>query len=117
MPPLVKGNTRGVTWGTSASATGACIGQGILVSVTRAKKAQVFEHKNEDNETIAAIHYDHTEELALEVDCGTGTTQPEVGDSITVLGRTGYVQSADLKGSRGAVKTLSITAKFWVNIA
>lgn len=117
MSPTVKGNTRAVTWGTLGGASGAFIGQGILTSISLARKADVFEHKDENNETIAAILHNLKDDLKIDIDTGTGSVLPAQGDTITVYGVTGYVVGCEKKGSRGAVQGITVTANKWAGIA
>lgn len=110
---LIKGNTRGATWGTSGAGSGSFVGSGIITRVRVRKDGQVFEHKDENNETIAAILHDEMNELQLDIDTGTGSILPARGDQISAFGLTGYVLSAEKTGARGSVQGISVTAKKW----
>lgn len=117
MSTTIKGNTRAATWGTSGAASGAFIGSGVITRVRDRKGGQTFEHKDENNETVAAILHDETRELSIDIDTGTGSTLPARGDQITAFGVTGYVLDCEKTGARGAVQGITVNAKKWVNIS
>lgn len=117
MAHTIVSNTRGVTWGTSGSASGGGIGSGIITRARVRKDGKTFELPDENAETITVILHDEKTELQVDVDCGSGTTLPSRGDSITVYGVVGKVLSAEFVGAVGAVKKMSVTGTKWANIA
>ena len=117
MAHTIVSNTRGVTWGTSGSASGGGIGSGIITRARVRKDGKTFELPDENAETITVVLHDEKSELQVDVDAGTGTTLPNRGDTLTVYGVAGKVLSAEKVGAIGAVQKLSITATKWANIS
>ena len=111
MSAITKGQ-QGI-WGIDPSiVTGV---SGFLKSAASKKDGEKdFIHDSLTGGTIGVIYYDNKAEMTLNtLFKETGTAVPARGDSITIDGQEGCVESTEVKWVERGWKELSITAVFY----
>lgn len=115
MAVKIKGNTRGITWGSStAGVTSGALGtKGIIVSAKRRVDGKISEIGDEDDETVIVVLYDDHSVLDLEVITGSDSALPARGDAVTICGVVGVVLNCEVGFTKGKEKTMRVSAKKW----
>ena len=68
-------------------------------------------------ETAAAVFFDNTDTLDLQIYCSAGATKPARGEPITAGGITGYVLNSAITWQSGDFQRMTIRANKWANIS
>jgi hypothetical protein len=94
-----------VVWGTAGVSNQ---GFGKLMSVSRAHGAEREKIPDEEGNTVGAVWFDEDDVLTLEVLCSSAATNPDIADTITADGVSGYVDNWEKKWDHKGTKKLSI---------
>lgn len=113
----IKGNTIGATWGTTGSASGAALGNGVIIRASKNVDGKITELANNEDEAIAAVLHDERAELECEIATGSGTAEPTRGAPFTVGGTTGFVTGWTVNWARGEFKKITVRARKYALIS
>jgi len=103
-----------VVWGTAGVSNQ---GFGKLLSASRKRSAAGKEKiPDEEGNTTGVVYFDEEDALALEVMASSAATHPEIGDTITADGVSGYVEDFEKKWDHKGTKKLSISATRFVSV-
>ena len=103
-----KGST--VVWGTGG-VSAAASGYGVCLSANRALSTEKEEIPDENGNAQGVVYYNEKEELTIEALCKTNVTMPAIGDTISVDGVSGYVESAEKKWEHKGTMKISVKAQ------
>jgi hypothetical protein len=113
MNALVRG--RQAIWGIKVS-SGDTFAAGIIKSQKRALNADTDEVFDDDGFTIAQAFFNNNDECDIEIICESGTTEPEPGDDIQIVGIDGIVQNSSVNWDQKGWKSLQVKAKKFANL-
>ena len=103
-----------VIWGTSE--LGTPVSGGICVDGGIAANGPNDDTEDENGALIGITFYDERWSGTIKVVCKAGCANPKPADSITVDGKTLYVENCEKRWGNKAKKQLSISLKGGANI-
>jgi len=104
-----------IVWGTTEAVSAGTQGLGKLISCRVRRSSQKVTEPDEDGSTCAVVYFDETDTIVMEINCKSGMTDPEIGDTIAGGGRTGYVEDFEKRWEAKGVKRISVTASRFVS--
>lgn len=117
MPPPIKGNSIGATWGTTGTVgAGTALGNGIIRRASKNLDGKVTELADNDDEAVAAVLHDDRYELEADIVMGSTSAEPTRGNAITIGGVTGTVLGATTNWETGGWKSMKVRARKWAKI-
>lgn len=108
--PKIAGDDT-IVWGCPES--GITPSLGYLQSVTGTKTSEEEVVIDELGNTVSFIQFDPKGDLTLEFIIKGTITEPEIGDAVSALGKTGVVTSVDTNRANKAPEKRTIKAKFF----
>lgn len=110
---MASKTTSGVAaWGVQGGVSGV---SGIVTDLEQNDEVQIANEQNEVGAVVKATKYDEHTTLNATIEVAAGTNLPNVGDTITINGKQGYVVSARLTESNQAYRKIVVQAEFWKN--
>lgn len=108
--PKISGDET-IVWGCPTSGITPSIG--YLQSVTGTKTSEEEVVIDELGNTVSFIQFDPKGDLTMEFIIKGTITEPEIGDAVAALGKTGVVTSVDKNRANKAPEKRTIKAKFF----
>ena len=113
MNAVIRG--RQAVWGI-VTESGDTYAAGIVKSQKKANNSDTDEVFDNEGFAIAQVHYNMNNECDVEVICEAGTTEPDNGDDIQIVGVDCICQNSSVNWEWKGWKSLQIKAKKFANL-
>jgi hypothetical protein len=107
----IKGGSQ-VIWGTSPTSDKGTV---IAHDVDHDAKYEVVE--NEAGAVTGIVIYDTETQIKLTIIAKSGSTEPEIGTTLTVGGVSGVVLKSALRAANKQLTKYEVTAHKWANLS